>query len=80
MGRQLDDEFVRRGGPGGLLDLVLRGVRIPERDVGRYRVREEEALLIHDAVMWLRIKARPPARPHSPAWLPPRMNSSCNRA
>src|SRR5215204_467846 len=46
--RQRDDEVVGLREPGGLLDLLLGGVRPAERDVLAHRVREEERILRDD--------------------------------
>lgn len=46
---QIGDETVRLGGAGGLLDLVLGGVRVSVRDIGADRVGEEEAVFRYEA-------------------------------
>src|SRR5690606_3432784 len=43
--RQLQDELVRRRNPGGLFNLLTRRLRMPEGNIGRDRVREQETLL-----------------------------------
>src|SRR5579859_1174113 len=44
----LDDESMRIGDPGRLLDLLLRGIGFPKRDIRGDRVVEKNGLLRHD--------------------------------